>query len=419
MLFRSKDVEYFYQPELTQEEKDSGAIRPENVIGSYAVYAKSNKVNYVGGKEYKCGKIGHIYRPKIIDSAGTEVWGDLNIENGIMSVAIPQDFLDNAVYPVRHAAGATFGYTSIGGDSGSIFSGTIGTKFTGSAGTLTSISVYNERGHNRDNKIKCALFKVSDNSFVTNSGSSEETGEQIPGWDNLSVALTPTITAIDYFVTAMIGPYNVPTDAVRLYYDSGDTGQTWEEQMVYGPWPATIFNEFEVDRKYSIYCTYTASGPTYTLTTEVGTFTLSGKATVLKVSRKMVASVGTFALTGIAASLKVARKLTASVGTFNLTGIAAGLFKGYVLVASVGVFTLTGVSAGLKIARKLTASVGTFTLTGINTGLKIARKLTATTGVFVLTGIDVVLTYTAISIVARKFIRSKRKSLQHYIRKPR
>ena len=55
---------------LSQEIKD-GAIRPPEVVGSYSVYAKSNKINYVGGKEYKCGKVGHIFRPKIIDSAGT------------------------------------------------------------------------------------------------------------------------------------------------------------------------------------------------------------------------------------------------------------------------------------------------------------------------------------------------------------
>ena len=102
-----KDIEYLYQPELTEKEIEGGAERPENIIGSYAVYAKSNKVNYVGGKEYKCGKVGHIYRPKITDSAGAEVWGELHIENGILSVTIPQEFLDKAVYPVRHAAGLT------------------------------------------------------------------------------------------------------------------------------------------------------------------------------------------------------------------------------------------------------------------------------------------------------------------------
>src|SRR3990167_10358387 len=110
----TKGLDFFYQPELTQEEIDQGNIRPENVVGSYAIYASENKINYVGGKEYKCGKVGHIFRPKIIDSAGTEVWCDLHIENGILSVTIPQDFLDKAVYPVRHAAGLTFGYTSAG-----------------------------------------------------------------------------------------------------------------------------------------------------------------------------------------------------------------------------------------------------------------------------------------------------------------
>ena len=71
-----KDVEYFYQAPLTVEEIEQGANRPPEVEGSYAVYAKTSKVNYVGGKEYKTGKVGHIYRPKIVDSAGKEVWGE-------------------------------------------------------------------------------------------------------------------------------------------------------------------------------------------------------------------------------------------------------------------------------------------------------------------------------------------------------
>jgi hypothetical protein len=70
-----KDVEYFYQPKLTEEEIRNGNIRADNIIGSYAVYAKSNKINYIGKKEYKCGKVGHIYRPKIEDVKGNKVWG--------------------------------------------------------------------------------------------------------------------------------------------------------------------------------------------------------------------------------------------------------------------------------------------------------------------------------------------------------
>ena len=33
----TQNLAFYYQPELTQKEKDSGAIRPDNVIGSYAV----------------------------------------------------------------------------------------------------------------------------------------------------------------------------------------------------------------------------------------------------------------------------------------------------------------------------------------------------------------------------------------------
>ena len=134
-----------YAPDYPIEIYDiSYSITPENVEGSYAVYAKSNKVNYVDGKEYKVGKVGHIYRPKIIDSIGTEVWGKLHIDNGILSVIIPQEFLDSAIYPVRHAAGLTFGYTS-GGTQTLRISASANNQFddaTGAAGTGNSMSAY-------------------------------------------------------------------------------------------------------------------------------------------------------------------------------------------------------------------------------------------------------------------------------------
>jgi hypothetical protein len=96
---QDKDVEYFFQPPLTEQEINDGAVRPPEVENSYAIYSKTPKTNWTGGKEYKCGKVGHIFRPKIIDSVGTEVWGELKIENGILSVTIPQEFLDKCSYP--------------------------------------------------------------------------------------------------------------------------------------------------------------------------------------------------------------------------------------------------------------------------------------------------------------------------------
>lgn len=50
------ELDFFYQPPLTDEEVADGAVRPENVVGSYAVYHKS-KANYrVGDTNYATGK---------------------------------------------------------------------------------------------------------------------------------------------------------------------------------------------------------------------------------------------------------------------------------------------------------------------------------------------------------------------------
>jgi len=109
---QSKELSFYYQPPLTKEEIAEGAFRPDNVIGSYAVYHSSKSNNVVGGMEYKTGKAFHIYRPKAIDANGIETWCDLNIADVLLTVTVPQIFLDNATYPVT--VDPTFGYTTAG-----------------------------------------------------------------------------------------------------------------------------------------------------------------------------------------------------------------------------------------------------------------------------------------------------------------
>ena len=108
----TQGLDFFYQPALTQEEIDSGNVMPENVIGSYAVYTSEEKINWDYGKKYKAGKVGHIYRPKIIDANGEWVWADMKIENALLTITIPQKFLDNGIYPIT--VDPTIGYTSVG-----------------------------------------------------------------------------------------------------------------------------------------------------------------------------------------------------------------------------------------------------------------------------------------------------------------
>src|SRR3990167_5245143 len=111
-------LDFFFQPSLTQEEIDEGAFRPDNVIGSYAVYHKTKANHRVGSTNYATGKAYHIYRPKAIDANGVEEWAELLYENGVLSVTIPQSFLDGTMYPVT--IDPTFGYTTIGGTNQSL-----------------------------------------------------------------------------------------------------------------------------------------------------------------------------------------------------------------------------------------------------------------------------------------------------------
>src|SRR3990167_10474814 len=108
----AENLDFFYQPELTQAEIDEGALRPENVIGSYAVYHKTKANHRVGSTNYATGKAFHIFRPKAVDNDGNEVWAELSYADDVLSVIVPEKFLETAIYPV--VVDPTLGYTSIG-----------------------------------------------------------------------------------------------------------------------------------------------------------------------------------------------------------------------------------------------------------------------------------------------------------------
>ncbi len=168
----SKGLRFLYQPSLhpdhptwaIDEETGGRDERPENVVGSYAVYHETQDKTLKTKEEkekYKVGKAFHIYRPQMIDSNGWKVWGELLIENGIMSVNITQDFIDKAVYPIKHATGATFGYATIG-------SSNFGTTalytypFTsGGVGTLTDIYGYAKADSESTNGFHLLIYDDS------------------------------------------------------------------------------------------------------------------------------------------------------------------------------------------------------------------------------------------------------------------
>lgn len=249
-----KDVEYFYQPALTPEEIAEGNERPENVVGSYAVYTKTPKTNWEGGKEYRTGKVGHIFRPRIEDSVGNWVWGDLHVENGTLSVTIPQDFLDNAVYPVKHAAGLTIGHTTI-----SFTGSTLAQNFAAGStlnsvvsvdGTVTSLSFFC-LGNGQ-------TFKgfITDSSFniLTNGVSDVGTGGLASAWKTTAFSTPPSVTNGQSYY-----PWIVSNGGLTYYYDSGSSGDTKTETDNSYATPTNPSSVSDSTRRYAIYATYTAS----------------------------------------------------------------------------------------------------------------------------------------------------------------
>ena len=266
----TKGLNFFYQSKLTQKHREAGMKRPENIDGSYAVYHKTKGgLNSAYGKNYNSGKAFNILRPKIIDSAGTEVWGELNIdiENKTLTITIPQDFLDNGVYPIRHAAGLTFGYDTVGGSSGfwthvgGTAYATKGTPaengildkiyyYSGSTGGDQAVALYNDNAGAIGTLIeKSGVVAISPDGVHV-------------GWKSVSLTATVVIDT-PYWVAHNADDYDV------LYYDEGlPASQSF--------WPAYLdpLNDFvdnpdTVDTEYDdIYYIISAYGDyTYAATT--------------------------------------------------------------------------------------------------------------------------------------------------------
>jgi len=279
---QTEGLDFWYQPPLTEEEIAAGHTRPEIVVGSYAVYHKTGKHNYyINGREknYKTGKFCHIYRPQAFDSNGNAVWCDLNIdvETGTMTITVPQDFLDSAIYPVR--VDPTIGNTDIGGSTYYfaqnyhnyfLFISQANAEYVPAAGgTLESISAYTWTSNNPSWPTSQDLFKVgvytsgsiidgSDSNYVTAVGSFEYGTYNDPKW--ITKPISSTLTGdIPYQVAFMVWMEDGGLDAhIRWAYDTGpDSAATKQVFVGDWNWPSTLngWTNFG-NYLFSLYITY-------------------------------------------------------------------------------------------------------------------------------------------------------------------
>lgn len=283
----TKGLNFYYQPALTIEDNPDadyctdticfkeidGQIattthRPIEIVGSYAVYHESKTGDYskMGGKNYMAGKFDHIYKPQIIDSNGWKVWGKLNITGNLLTVEIPQEFLDNAVYPVKHAAGLEFGYHTNG-------QSTIGSSnyyaqacmdAPAGTGNVSKISAYLSTTNNL--YIKGVLWLQSNGNIITNgiTLANIDAGSGLD-WYDFDYSTQPEVSnGVNYYI-GYITRYGGRT----LYYDTGDAGDGGYDSNNYST-PEAFDNPQQTTNKYSIYCTYTAGGAEDTCTYSSG-----------------------------------------------------------------------------------------------------------------------------------------------------
>jgi hypothetical protein len=155
----------------------------------------------------------------------------------------------------------------------------------------------------------------------------------------------------------------------------------------------TYYNINEADQELTWGDEEAASGSTYTLECDAGSYAITGTAMTPLHDKIVVAGVGTYAITGTAMSPLHGRKVSAGVGAYEITGIEASLLHDRVIACETGSIDITGTEAGLLLARKIAAAMGTYGITGTAMTPKHNKKLSAGAGSYIIDGTAVTLEY--------------------------
>lgn len=246
---QQKGLTFHKQEALTQEQIDEGDNRPDDVIGSYAVYFNRRD------NEYRTGKFCHIYRPIARDSQNTEVYAELDIneKTGLLTVTVPWEFLRSAMYPV--VVDPTFGYTTVGASTSGKRHDIRGSEGAPSAnGTVDSISTYVASGWTSGEAQRFGIFDSSGN-FIDETAESTAGGS---GWITLNFSSPPSVTS---GTTYLIGFYQDNTITYSYDSTSGLTSPSEDQGSGYPTWPDPVGTSTAF--QFSVYATYSTAGTTY------------------------------------------------------------------------------------------------------------------------------------------------------------
>ena len=260
--YESSLISAYHQPAiLTPDEIARNAYRPEHVQNSIVFYHATMSGNYVGGKEYRAGKIGSLYRMKAVDANGIWTWLDWSIVGSKIIGTVSQAFLDNAKYPVViMPVGDTFGYTSIGGTYGygatNLAYAQLGTPV--SSGTVSKLTVYGSTDTGTATYVKAVIWLHSSLAIITNGvGGIVELLLNSPAWRDMPYSTQPSVTGSTAYIPGVV--YDAQGGAARIYYDTAGSSEFHEHANNYSS-PINMSSPTHYDIRGSIYGTYTVAG---------------------------------------------------------------------------------------------------------------------------------------------------------------
>jgi len=257
-----------YQDKLSAEEIANGAVRPDSVIGSYAVYHATGRGSVRHDNDYLsrygCGKAFHIYRPLVWDASGDTVWAAITFNTTVdsLSLVLNGHWLANAVYPVT--VDPTFGTTAMGASSQAVgISDVLHCRYTTSTstGTLDNITWGLNRTGDQPN-VGYAMYETKPNFdacslLVDTSTTQYAVPFYLAGaWYGLEMAENATLSAnTDYWLSL-----GVEDASCNAWYDDTDADTTDGHQD--DPWPFnspcnTGWIAYASNRTYSVYGTFT------------------------------------------------------------------------------------------------------------------------------------------------------------------
>ena len=257
---QSKGLKYLYQGELDENEIKDNCIRPENCIGSYAVYHKTKRNNVRGGKKYNTGKAFHIYRPFAIDADGQKIWCDLNIDekNELMTIDIPK----GAKFPLL--IDPTVGNTTIGVSSHTLpYQGFFGTRINEDRCYLEDIAIYTHKNVTNYSILYGCTWRGDLLAWET-SGHAETPialTNTTPAWRYDSFREYEFVDYLNPFIDDGLGyfyagAYNTDSSyTTTIYYDAGSVGDGYYHSSgkIYNNVLPSLSNG--VSRLYSVYVT--------------------------------------------------------------------------------------------------------------------------------------------------------------------